>query len=264
MLVNAKNNWLLLVPAWSEKKMIPTETRCWGRSANSELSLCSYFSSFLRMSDNMMTPQQKEWLDANHEHLLEAQVPALSILSSLVAGRIFDTRQDDYQTIVAQDALHKQICTLLNALKSKSKAAFTAFITALETHCLHALKQCTTPPDIIRQFDSDVRKYYHTLGEEEILAFSWLERTSSGLKISDYLRHLVIVDTRRNEALADSDNLASSAKELERHKQLHSRPEKVELVELENIFGEEPQPSRGRLDVDRSSDLTGECRYIAE
>ena len=203
-----------------------------------------------------MTPQQREWLDANREHLLGAQVPALSILDSLVASKIFDTRRDDYQTIVAQDTLHKQIRALLDALKSKSKAAFTAFITALETHCLHALKECQNPPDVIRQFDSEVRMYYRTLDEEEMLAFSWLERTSSRIKISDYLRHLAVIDKRQNEALADSDNLASSAKELERHQQLHSRPEKVELMELENIFGEEPQAPRNRVgvDVDMSSD----------
>ena len=198
-----------------------------------------------------MTPQQREWLDANREHLLDAQVPALSILDFLVAREIFDTRRDDYQTIVAQDTPHKQIRALLDALKSKSKAAFTAFITALETHCLHALKECKNLPDVIRQFDSEVRMYYRTLDEEEMLAFSWLERTSSRIKISDYLRHLAVIDKRQNEALADSDNLASSAKELERHQQLHSRPaEKIELVELENIFGEEPRAPRNRVGVD--------------
>ena len=201
-----------------------------------------------------MTPQQREWLDANREHLLDAQVPALSILDCLVASKIFDTRRDDYQTIVAQDTPHKQIRALLDALKSKSKAAFTAFITALETHCLHALKECKNPPDVIRQFDSEVRMYYRTLDEEEMLAFSWLERTSSRIKISDYLRHLAVIDKRQNEALADSDNLASSAKELERHQQLHSRPEKVELVELENIFGEEFQRPRKRRRLDVDSD----------
>ena len=202
-----------------------------------------------------MTPEQTEWLDANRQHLLNAQIPALEILDSLITVKVFSTKKDDYQTIASKDTQNEQIRALLDALKSKCKEAFTEFITALETHCLHALKECQNPPDVIRQFDADVRTYYRTLNEEEMMAFSWLERTSSGIKISDYLRHLAVIDKRQNEAMI-AEKLTSSTKELERQQLLYSRPEKVELVELENIFGEEFQPprKRRRVAVDVSCD----------
>ena len=193
-----------------------------------------------------MTPEQTEWLDANRQHLLNAQIPALEIVDCLVTCKVFSTKEDDYQTIASKDTRNEQIRALLDALNSKSKEAFTAFINSLETLCLHALKGCQNPPDVFRQFDSDIRTYYRTLNEEEMLAFNWLERTSSRIKISDYLRHLAVIDKRQNEAV-EAEKMASSANELERQQRLHSRPEKIELVELENIFGEEPQAASSRV-----------------
>ena len=115
----------------------------------------------------MMTPEQTEWLDANRQHLLNAQIPALEIVDCLVTCNVFSTKEDDYQTIASKDTRNEQIRALLDALNSKSKEAFTVFINSLETLCLHALKGCQNPPDVFRQFDSDIRTYYRTLTEEK-------------------------------------------------------------------------------------------------
>ena len=192
--------------------------------------------------DGMISPEQREWLEANHQHLLAAQIPALVILDSLVASGIFDTRMDDYQIICSKETPREQTRALVGALNGKSKAAFTAFISALERYCLHVLKECHDPPDVFRQFDSDVCAHFRSLDEEETLAFSWLERTSSGIKITDYLRHLAIIDKRKHDTTV-AEKLASSASELDRQQAIHSQLNKVEVIELESIFDEEIQCS---------------------
>ena len=196
------------------------------------------------MSEELMTPEQIDWLDANRQYLLGAQIPALDILDDLVARKIFDTRRDDYQIIGAKETPSEQIRALLDALKSKNRDAFTAFISALERHCLHVLQRCREAPDVFRQFDGEMRTYFRALDEEEMLAFSWLERRSARIKITDYLRHLVVVDKRQFEAMADH-RLASSTRELERQQRLQSQTDAVELVELENIFCDEPRNRHG-------------------
>ena len=196
------------------------------------------------MDDKPIEDQQKVWLLANRRLLQNENIPIVNILDLLVDGKVLDPRLDDYQNIFYTETPRGKIGALVDVLLTKPPGNFPIFVAALKTLCPHSLEKCTDPPEVFRQFDSEMRTHFRALDEEEMMAFSWLERTSSRVKITDYLRHLAVIDKRQSEAMA-AEKLASSAKELERQQLLHSRPDKIELVELENIFGEEPECNVG-------------------
>ena len=212
------------------------------------MNACPFLSSLFRMDDKPIGDQQKVWLLANRRLLQNENIPILNILDLLVDGKVLDPRLDDYQNIFYTETPRGKIGALVDVLLTKPPGSFPIFVAALKTLCPHSLEKCTDPPEVFRQFDSEMRTHFRALDEEEMMAFSWLKRTSSRIKITDYLRHLAVIDKRQSEAMA-AEKLASSAKELERQQLLHSRPDKVELVELENVFGEEPR-DRTRRDVD--------------
>ena len=204
---------------------------------------------FSGLDDKPIEDQQKvDWLLANRRLLQNENIPILNILDLLVDGKVLDPRLDDYQDIFYTETPRGKIRALVDVLLTKPPGSFPIFVAALKTLCPHSLEKCIDPPEVFRQFDSEMRTHFRALDEEEMMAFSWLKRTSSRIKITDYLRHLAVIDKRQSEAMA-AEKLASSAKELERQQLLHSRPDKVELVELENVFGEEPR-DRTRRDVD--------------
>ena len=196
------------------------------------------------MDDKPIEDQQKIWLLANRKLLQNENIPIENILDLLVDGKVLDPRLDDFQNIFYTETPRGKIRALVDVLLTKPPGSFPIFVAALKTLCPHTLAKCTDPPEVFRQFDSEMRTHFRALDEEEMMAFSWLERTSSRIKITDYLRHLAVIDKRQSEAMA-AEKLASSAKELERQQLLHSRPDKIELVELENIFGEEPECNVG-------------------
>ena len=215
------------------------------------------------MDDKPIEDQQKVWLLANRKRLQNENIPIENILDLLVDGKVLDPRLDDFQNIFYSETPRGKIRALVDVLLTKPPESFPIFVAALKTLCPHTLAKCTDPPEVFRQFDSEMRTHFRALDEEEMMAFSWLERTSSRIKITDYLRHLAVIDKRQSEAMA-AEKLASSAKELERQQLLHSRPDKIELVELENIFGEEPEcdvggatPSDAHVETLRSKATSG-------
>ena len=212
------------------------------------------------MDDKPIEDQQNVWLLANRKRLQNENIPIENILDLLVDGKVLDPRLDDFQNIVYTETPRGKIRALVDVLLTKPPECFPVFVAALKTLCPHTLAKCTDPPEVFRQFDSEMRTHFRALDEEEMMAFSWLERTSSRIKITDYLRHLAVIDKRQSEAMA-AEKLASSAKELERQQLLHSRPDKLELVELENIFGEEPvggdTPSDAHVETLRSKATSG-------
>ena len=215
------------------------------------------------MDDKPIEDQQKVWLLANRKLLQNENIPIENILDLLVDGKVLDPRLDDFQNIFYTETPRGKIRALVDVLLTKPPESFPIFVAALKTLCPHTLAKCTDPPEVFRQFDSEIRTHFRALDEEEMMAFSWLERTSSRIKITDYLRHLAVIDKRQSEAMA-AEKLASSAKELERQQLLHSRPDKIELVELENIFGEEPEcdvggatPSDAHVETPRSKATSG-------
>ena len=215
------------------------------------------------MDDKPIEGQQKVWLLANRKRLQNENIPIENILDLLVDGKVLDPRLDDFQNIFYTETPRGKIRALVDVLLTKPPESFPIFVAALKTLCPHTLAKCTDPPEVFRQFDSEMRTHFRALDEEEMMAFSWLERTSSRIKITDYLRHLAVIDKRQSEAMA-AEKLTSSAKELERQQTLHSRPDKIELVELENIFGEEPEcdvggatPSDALVETLRSKATSG-------
>ena len=227
------------------------------------MNACPFLSSLFRMDDKPIEDQQKVWLLANRRLLQNENIPIVNILDLLVDGKVLDPRLDDYQNIFYTETPRGKIGALVDVLLTKPPGNFPIFVAALKTLCPHSLEKCTDPPEVFRQFDSEMRTHFRALDEEEMMAFSWLERTSSRVKITDYLRHLAVIDKRQSEAMA-AEKLASSAKELERQQLLHSRPDKIELVELENIFGEEPEcdvggatPSDAHVETLRSKATSG-------
>ena len=80
-----------------------------------------------------MTDDEKEWLTNNRDTFFETNIPALQILDFLVTAKVFRPTSDDYQVIVAQTTLVEQIRKLLDALPSKSSAAFQVFSEALKS-----------------------------------------------------------------------------------------------------------------------------------
>ena len=203
------------------------------------MNACRFLSSLFRMDDKPIEDKQKVWILANRRLLQNENIPILNILDFLVDGKVLDPRLDDYQDIFYTETPRGKIRALVDVLLTKPPGSFPIFVAALKTSFLilspHSLEKCIDPPEVFREFDSEMRTHFRALDEEEMMAFSWLERTSSRVKITDYLRHLAVIDKRQSEAMA-AEKLASSAKELERQQLLHSRPDKIELVEIENNF----------------------------
>ena len=185
-----------------------------------------------------MTDDEKEWLTTNRETFFETNIPALQILDFLVTANVFRPTSDDYQVIVAQTTLVEQIRKLLDALPSKSSAAFQVFSEALKKHCPHVLNACTNrPADVLENLDEELRSHFRTIDQEELKSFSWLvdDPDCPPITISNYIRHLAVVGKTRADTMI-SERVASSAAEDKRCEYLYSNAEKRDLIQLENIF----------------------------
>ena len=185
-----------------------------------------------------MTDDEKEWLTNNRDTFFETNIPALQILDFLVTAKVFRPTSDDYQVIVAQTTLVEQIRKLLDALPSKSSAAFQVFSDALKKHCPHVLNACTNrPSDVLEKLDEELRSHFRTIDQEELKSFSWLVDDSDcpPITILNYIRHLAVVGKTRADTMI-SERVASSAAEDKRCEYLYSNAEKHDLVQLENIF----------------------------
>ena len=186
----------------------------------------------------MMTEEEVEWLATNRNLFLKANIPALDILDFLVTAKVFIPTKDDYQVITAETTLLGQIRKILDALPSKSSAAFQTFARALENLCPHVLEACThRPNDLLQKLDEELRLHFQTIDQEELKPFGWLAEDSEcpSITITNYIRHLAVVGESRAEKMI-SEQIASSAVERQRCEYLYSNVEKHDLVRLENIF----------------------------
>ena len=185
-----------------------------------------------------MTDDEKEWLTNNRDTFFETNIPALQILDFLVTAKVFRPTSDDYQVIVAQTTLVEQIRKLLDALPSKSSAAFQVFSDALKKHCPHVLNACTNrPADVLEKLGEELRSHFRTIDQEDLKSFSWLVDDSDcpPITILNYIRHLAVVGKTRADTMI-SERVASSAAEDKRCEYLYSNADKHDLVQLENIF----------------------------
>ena len=187
-----------------------------------------------------MTEEEMKWLTANRNLFLKANIPALDILDVLVTAEVFLPTRDDYQVIRAETTLLGQIRKLLDALPSKSSAAFHIFVSALENLCPHVLEACTyRPSDLLQKLDEELRLHFQTIDQEELRPFSWLVEEDNSecppITIANYIRHLAVVGESRAEKMI-SERIASSTAERQRCEYLYSNAEKHDLVRLENIF----------------------------
>ena len=208
-----------------------------------------------------MTDDEKEWLTNNRDTFFETNIPALQILDFLVTAKVFRPTSDDYQVIVAQTTLVEQIRKLLDALPSKSSAAFQVFSKALKKHCPHVLNACTNrPAEVLEKLDEELRSHFRTIDQEELKSFSWLvdDPDCPPITISNYIRHLAVVGKTRADTMI-SERVASSAAEDKRCEYLYSNAEKHNLIQLENIFDD---LDSGRLS--ECSDLDTTSTNVAE
>ena len=92
-----------------------------------------------------MDVRDKAWLQANRSVLLDAHYRLEELLDQLIQEGIFDTNEDDYQLIMAQDTPRGQLRKLLDILPLKKADSFPVFKKAMRTLCSHILERCVTP-----------------------------------------------------------------------------------------------------------------------
>ena len=193
-----------------------------------------------------MNDKQLAWLRANRMLIINSQIPVEDIVDVLVSEHVFYTTHDDYQTIKFQATPAGKTRELLDALPSKSQAAFSAFINALERFCPHVLERCVAPRPSKSRF-SQLR---------ELLSVAYTSKSTMrpiprlGAKANVYTPKfsldLVVVD---HEDLAKSmnDRTSTTASEQKRHDLHYARPRTQNTVSFESLFLS-PNASRQNTD----------------
>ena len=92
-----------------------------------------------------MDVRDKAWLQANRSILVDAHYRLEELLDQLIQEGIFDTNEDDYQLIMAQDTPRGQLRKLLDILPLKKADSFLVFKCAMTKLCSHVLERCVTP-----------------------------------------------------------------------------------------------------------------------
>ena len=194
-----------------------------------------------------MDVRDKAWLQANRSVLLDAHYRLEELLDQLIQEGIFDTNEDDYQLIMAQDTPRGQLRKLLDILPLKKADSFPVFRKAMSTLCSHILERCVTP-----------RPPKTRLGQlQELLTASRKSKTtmrgptpwlgSKGkLHTHTFSLDLVIAD-RDDLAKSMTERSSTTATEQTRRDDHYARPRARKTIPFQSLF-RLTNPSQQRTD----------------
>ena len=211
-----------------------------------------------------MDARDKAWLQANRSILLDAHYRLEELLDQLIQEGIFDTNEDDYQLIVAQDTPRGQFRKLLDILPLKKAESFPVFKKAMSKLCSHILKRCVTP-----------RPPKTRLGQlQELLTASQKSKTTMrGPKRTAWLGSKGKLHTHTfslDLVIADRDDLAKSmterssttATEQTRRDDHYARPRARKTIPFQSLF-RLTNPSQHRVDQTTSGATTTSGQTVA-
>ena len=194
-----------------------------------------------------MDVRDKAWLQANRGVLLDAHYRLEELLDQLIQEGIFDTNEDDYQLIMAQDTPRGQLRKLLDILPLKKADSFPVFKKAMSTLCSHILERCVTP-----------RPPKTRLGQlQELLTASrkstttmrgptpWLG-SKGKLHTHTFSLDLVIAD-RDDLAKSMTERSSTTATEQTRRDDHYARPRARKTIPFQSLFRLK-NPSQQRTD----------------
>ena len=194
-----------------------------------------------------MDVRDKAWLQANRSVLLDAHYRLEELLDQLIQEGIFDTNEDDYQLIMAQDTPRGQLRKLLDILPLKKADSFPVFKKAMSTLCSHILERCVTP-----------RPPKTRLGQlQELLTASrkstttmrgptpWLG-SKGKLHTHTFSLDLVIAD-RDDLAKSMTERSSTTAAEQTRRDDHYARPRARKTIPFQSLFRLK-NPSQQRTD----------------
>ena len=194
-----------------------------------------------------MDVRDKAWLQANRGVLLDAHYRLEELLDQLIQEGIFDTNEDDYQLIMAQDTPRGQLRKLLDILPLKKADSFPVFKKAMSTLCSHILERCVTP-----------RPPKTRLGQlQELLTASRKSKTTmrgptpwlgSKGKLHTHTFSLDLVIAERDDlAKSMTERSSTTAAEQTRRDDHYARPRARKTIPFQSLF-RLTNPSQQRTD----------------
>ena len=181
---------------------------------------------------------QLAWIQANRNILVLANMPIGPILDALISHKLFDTRKDEYQEIMAEQVPNDQIRKLLDRLAAMGEAAIALFRDSL--HHLHpdVLKRCTVDlKDELSELQVLLKDRYQS-DYASVKPMAWLGEAGE-LPVSSCMPDLAIVEKEKMKARLD-DHVSTTTHEQRHLAEQYASSAKQTLVPLRSIF---PDPT---------------------